>query len=257
MSSHSTTWSLEGRTALVTGAGSGIGREIAIEFAAEGCTVLALDWSSDAATATADAITGDGGTATPLVADVSKADEVERAVSTALAESDVAILVNCAAIEGEKSETALCSEANWDAVLDVNLKGVWLLCKSLLPHFQKRNGGCIINVASIAGAVAWPGYPAYCAAKAGIVGLTRNMAVEYAPWNIRANCIAPGSIATPMADRIIAIEDASRDEIEQAEVLGRFGRPEEIAAAAVFLASDRASFVVGETFVVDGAASVI
>lgn len=242
-----------GRVALVTGGGSGIGRAAALLFAKEGARVLVADVSAQGGEETAAMIEQRGGEALFVKTDVSVGAEVaamvQRAVS-AYGRLDCAF--NNAGIEGAMAPTAECSEENWDRTLAVNLKGVWLCMREEIPQMLTQGGGSIVNCASIAGLVGFPNLPAYCSSKGGIVQLTRTAALEYAQQGIRVNALCPGVIDTPMVERITGGEPETEAQYTALEPVGRMGSPEEMAQAAVWLCSERASFVTGHPLVADG-----
>ncbi|MHB8375802.1 MAG: SDR family NAD(P)-dependent oxidoreductase [Dehalococcoidia bacterium] len=231
---------LQGKAALITGAGSGIGRAIALRFAAEGARVVVSD-IDDAAAA---AVTGEiGAGARANHCDTSVEAEVQAAVeATVAAFGTIDVLVNNAGIAAAE---------DWEKTIAVNLSGVYYGLKHGGAAMAERGGGSIINLASVLGLVSMPGAGAYTASKHGVVGLTRQFAVDLAARGVRVNCINPGWIETAMTAPIVAVEQF-RTMIEQQTPLGRWGKPEEVAAVAVFLASDEASFVTGAPYVVDG-----
>jgi NAD(P)-dependent dehydrogenase (short-subunit alcohol dehydrogenase family) len=240
---------LEDKVAIVTGAGSGIGKAIAQRFAAEGALVVASDVSG-AEQHTAREI---GERAVAVRADVSRVDEVRALIeSTVSTFGRIDTLVNNAGIEGDQATTADCSEENFDRVIAVNLRGVFLGMKYALPVMLRGGGGSIINVASVAGLVGFPNIPAYCASKGGVVQLTRTGALEYARQHVRVNAICPGVIWTPMVERFSRDTEEGRQQMEQMEPVGRLGTPEDVAAMAVYLASDESAFVTGTALPVDG-----
>jgi NAD(P)-dependent dehydrogenase (short-subunit alcohol dehydrogenase family) len=242
-----------GKVALVTGAGSGIGRAAALAFAREGARVIVADVTVDAGQETVRAIGAHDGEALFVQADVSVAGDVsamvERAVTT-YGRLDCAF--NNAGIEGEMATTAECSEENWDRTIAINLKGAWLCMKHEIPHMLEQGGGAIVNCASIAGLVGFPNLPAYTASKGGIVQLTRTAALEYAQSGIRVNALCPGVIHTPMVDRITDRDPETEAQFTALEPIGRMGTPEEMAEAAIWLCSDAASFITGHPLVADG-----
>jgi len=252
---------LEGKTALITGAGSGMGRASATLFAAVGAKVVCADLSGDAAASCAEEVVAAGGEAVAVTTDVRKADDVEAAVQTAEREfGGLDVLYNNAGlwrfaldgyVEGKTDgPSPLLTEEIWDETIDVSLKGTYLGCRFGIPAMRKRGGGAIINVSSVAAFRVGSGVSdAYTAAKTGVLGITRTLAVEYGPSQIRVNCIVPGPIETPLVESIPADRRAAFGSLVP---LGRWGRPEEIANMALFLASDASSFCTGQTFVVDG-----
>ncbi len=248
---------LEGRTALITGAGSGIGRESALLFAAEGARVVAVDRDAAAARASAAAIEGAGGRAVAVHADVGVAAEVEAAVAAAeRAFGALHVLFNNAGIfPAEDGSPVDTPEEVWDRVMVVNLKGVFLGCKYGIPALLRAGGGSIINTASFVAVMgAATSQIAYTASKGGVLAMTREIAVEYARRGIRANALCPGPVNTPLLAQLLA-EPAARARRMVHVPMGRLAEPAEVARAALFLASDDASYVNGATFLVDGGIS--
>lgn len=244
---------LEGKVAVVTGGASGIGRAAAFAFAREGVAVAVADVSEDLGEETARAVRERGGRAIFIRTDVSRTEQVEALIDETVRHyGRLDCACNNAGIEGAMAPTAECTEGNWDRVIAVNLKGVWLCMKYEIPEMQKRGGGAIVNMASVAGLVGFGGLPAYCASKGGIVQLTKTAALEYADKGIRVNAVCPGGIRTPMLDRIEARGPEMREQLVAMHPMGRLGTPEEIAEAVVWLCSDAASFVTGHQMVVDG-----
>ena len=244
---------LMGKVAIITGAGSGIGRAITLLFAREGAKVVAADVDEAGLQETVRLVTGAGGTAIAVRTDVSKAVDVQGMVSAALDNwGRPDILINNAGIEGQQAPTADCTEENWDRVINVNLKGVFLGMKHAIPHMLSNGGGAIINVASVAGLVGFAGIPAYCASKGGVIQLSKAAALEYAGQGVRVNAICPGVVWTPMVERFISGNPEMREALIALEPVGRFGTPEEVAALALYLASDEAAFVTGASFAIDG-----
>lgn len=242
----------ESDTAVVTGGGSGIGREIAKRFANEGANVVVADVDREGGRETVKTIESADGNAVFAETDVSDAADVESMVQ---AEVDtyggLDVAVNNAGIEGETEPLADLSEDAWDRVIDINLKGVWLSMKYELPELVADGGGAAVNASSIAGLVAAGGAP-YVASKHGVIGLTRIAATQYASDDVRINAICPGVIDTPMVDRA---EGEDPDAIEQfvgMQPLGRMGTSEEVANTIAWLCSDEASFVTGNAYPVDG-----
>ncbi len=245
---------LDGKAAIITGAASGIGRATALLFAREGAR-LALADVDPGGQGVADEISQGGGTAIFVKTDVSKPEEVQALVrGTVEAYGRLDIMFNNAGIEGEQRFTADCSVENWDRVLAVNLKGVFLGMKYAIPEMLKNGGGVIVNTASTAGLTGYPSLPAYSASKGGVIQLTKTAALEYARKGIRVNCICPGGIFTPLVERFTAglPQEQIQKMVEMAHPIGRFGTPEEVARLALYLASDDASFCTGAPFIIDG-----
>ncbi len=244
---------LDGKVAIVTGAASGIGRATALLFADEGAKVVVADWHEDDGRRVADEIAGRGGAATFVRVDVSKPEDVEAMVRAAVdTYGRLDVLFNNAGMEGEQAPTAECTLENWDRVIAVNLKGVFLGMKYGIAAMLRSGGGSIINNASVAGIVGFASIPAYCASKGGVIQLTKTAALEYAKQGVRVNAICPGVIWTPMVERFVGGSEQTRGALEALEPVGRFGRPEEVARLALFLAGDDSTFCTGAPFVVDG-----
>jgi NAD(P)-dependent dehydrogenase (short-subunit alcohol dehydrogenase family) len=240
--------------AWVTGAGSGIGRESALLFAAEGASVAVVDRDAAAARRTAEAIAAAGGRSLALAADVSRAPEVEAAVAAAEeAFGALHVLFNNAGIfPAEDGSPVDTPEAVWDQVMAVNLKGVFLGCKYGIPALLRAGGGSIVNTGSFVAVMgAATSQIAYTASKGGVVAMTREIAVEYARRGIRANALCPGPVDTPLLAQLLA-DPAARARRLVHVPMGRLAEPGEVARAALFLASDEASYVNGATFLVDG-----
>lgn len=244
-----------GKTALVTGAGSGIGEAIAVLFAAQGAGVAVVDYDASGGQRTAQRIVAAGGITTFIQADVSQAADAERMVAETLERlGALNILCNNAGI----GVAAVChetSEADWDRTMAVDLKGVFLGCKYAIPHMLGRGGGVICNTSSVAGQVGVLNRAAYCAAKAGVLGLTKSIAIDYAERGIRCNALLPGTVDSPWIGKILAQQadpQAQRALMAGRQPIGRMGRPEEIAGAALFLCSDDAAYVTGTGLVIDG-----
>ncbi len=241
----------QNKVAIVTGGSFGIGRATAIAFAKLGAKVAVADCIEDQETI--DTIKNLGGEALFIKCDVSKANEVkamvEKTIST-FGRLDYAF--NNAGIEGGSETTEECSEENWDRIINVNLKGVWLCMKYQIPEIRKAGKGAIVNCASIAGLVGFQGSPGYTASKHGVVGLTKTTALENAKLGIRVNAVCPGVIRTPMIDRFTGKSKEVEKQFEDAEPIGRLGNPEEVADAVIYLCSDAASFITGHSLPVDG-----
>lgn len=198
-------------------------------------------------------IESESGTATFVTADVSQSAAVEHMVSAAVtAYGGLDCAFNNAGIQGELSQTADCSEGNWDRITGINLKGVWLCMKYEIAQMLKQGGGAIVNNASNFGLVGSSGMPAYSASKHGVIGLTKTAALEYAQRGIRVNTVCPGPVNTPLVDKILEGQPEIIDAIISREPIGRMGEAEEIAQAVVWLCSPQASFVVGSVLSVDG-----
>lgn len=246
--------SLPGRVALVTGGGSGIGRAAALAFAEAGATVVVADVQPEAGEESVELVRGAGGRATFVRADVTRASDVAAMVAHAVeAHGRLDCALNNAGISGEVgTTTADYEEEDWDRVVAVDLKGVWLCLKHELVQMLRQGGGAIVNMASIAGLVGLPGSSPYVASKHGVVGLTKTAALEYATDGIRVNAVCPGVIDTPLVERIVERTPEREKMYLDAQPIGRLGTPEEVAAAAVWLCSEDASLVTGQAFAVDG-----
>jgi NAD(P)-dependent dehydrogenase (short-subunit alcohol dehydrogenase family) len=251
---------LDGKVALVTGGGSGIGEATCEVFAREGAKVAVVDWNEKRARSVADRLSHYTAT-TAIAANVAVASDAERMVHETVAGlGGLDILYNNAGI-GSPQLLHLMSEADWDKTLNVDLKGVFLGCKYAVPVMMERGGGAILSTASIFGVEGSPQWAHYCAAKAGVIAMTKVIAMDYAPYKIRANCICPGVIDTRGSRGAFARltpEDAERARSAGASMamLGRSGQPDEIAKTALFLCSDDASFITGQAIIVDGGYTV-
>jgi NAD(P)-dependent dehydrogenase (short-subunit alcohol dehydrogenase family) len=245
---------LDGKVAVITGAGSGIGRVAASLFASEGAKVVVADVLGDQAEAAVADIEASGGSARAVAVDVSDEDQVRSMVQVAVdTYGGLDVLFNNAGIfPGDDGGILDTPPETWERVMQVNLKGVWLGCRAAVPAMLDSGGGSIVNVASFVALVgAATAQMAYTASKGGVLAMTRELAVEYARQGIRANSICPGPIETPLLAELLADPDRRQRRLVHIPI-GRFGRPDEIAKAALFLASDDASFVTGSALVVDG-----
>jgi len=244
---------ISGSTAIVTGGGSGIGREAAVRFGEEGANVVVADVNVDGSEETAELVREAGGDATVIETDVSDPADVEAMVDAAVETyGGLDYAFNNAGIEGESEPAGEHPLDNWKQVIDVNLKGVYLCMRYELPAMLESGGGSIVNTSSIAGLVAFPGLSPYVASKHGVIGLTKTAAVEYSREGVRVNAISPGVIDTPMVQRSEEDDPEMMEQVTAATPIGRLGAPEEIGDAAVWLCSEDASFVTGETLVIDG-----
>ena len=250
---------LTGKTALVTGAARGIGRGIALRFAAEGARVGVLDLDKAACETVVDEIEADGGQAVALPADISRYPLVDLSLKKLQARYGHAhILVNNAAVmpAGAIHET---SSADFDRCVAVNLRGTFLVSRAVIPGMLEMGGGSIIHMSSVTGILGLPGIAAYSMTKGALLSLTRAMSTDYAGRGIRVNAVAPGTIDSPMLHDFLAAQSDPqkfRAEFDAMHPVGRVGRIDEVASVFVFLASDESSFVTGATYTVDGGLSV-
>lgn len=249
--------SFEGKSVLVTGAASGIGRASAVAFATEGALVTVADLDGAGASETVELIGASGGKARVHQANLTRADEVRSVVEGVVAAFG---RLDCAhnniGTTGAGGFTADYPEDEWDRVMEVNVKSVFLALKYEVPHMVAQGGGAIVNSSSGAGLVGFPGLPAYVASKHAVIGLTRAAALEYVKSGVRINAVCPGSTRTPMLEGFMGGDPKIEAMMTAGQPIGRLARPEEIAAAAVWLCSDAASFVVGHAMAVDGGAVI-
>jgi len=248
---------VDGKAALVTGAGSGIGRAIALVMVREGAKVMVADIMEESGEATVQQIKNEGGEAAFVRADVSQEADIQAMIGrTVETFGRIDCAVNNAGIDGDTALTADCSRENWDRVIGINLTGVFLGVKYQIPHMLRQGGGAIVNIASTMGIVAHQNVPAYVASKHGVVGLTRSTALGYVKDNIRVNAVCPGNTRTAILDHVMQRMPEVYESLMAATPIGRLAEPEEIARAVVWLCSDQASFVTGHAMVVDGCYSI-
>lgn len=248
-----------GKVAFVTGAASGIGRAAALAFAREGASVAVADVSEQGGQETVRLIEKEGGRALAVRCDVTRADDVKAALDKTIATfGRLDFAFNNAGIEPKKAApTAEYDEEEWNRIIDVNLRGAFLCMKHEIPLILKHGeGGAIVNTSSGAGVIGIKGSPAYTAAKHGLLGLTKAAALDYAPHNIRINAVCPGYIDTPMMGRFTGGTPEGRAKVIAEEPVGRMGKPEEIAAAVIWLCSDAAAFMIGHAMVIDGGQTI-
>jgi NAD(P)-dependent dehydrogenase (short-subunit alcohol dehydrogenase family) len=246
---------LAGKVAIITGAGAGIGRSTALLFAKEGAKVVVADYDSERGAETVSIIREDGGEATFIQVDVSKAADAERmARATVETYGKLDILVNNAGIYMQADAVEM-TEEDWDRILDVNLKGVFLCSKYCIPEMIKGGGGSIVNIGSEAGIVGIKNQVAYNVSKSGIIALTKSTAIDFAAHNIRVNCVCPGTTETPLVKAALERAPdpaATRRALEEVRPANRLGRPEEIAAGILYLASDESPYATGSILSIDG-----
>jgi NAD(P)-dependent dehydrogenase (short-subunit alcohol dehydrogenase family) len=246
-----------GKVAFVTGAANGIGRATALAFAREGASVVVADVSEKTNDETARMIQDRGGHALAVRCDVTRREDVKAALDkTVEGFGRLDFAFNNAGIEYTIQPTVDVTEEEWDRIMDIDLRGVFLCMKHEIPLILKQGGGAIVNTSSGAGIKGFKGGAAYVAAKHGVVGLTKAAALDYAHLNLRINAVCPGIIDTPMMDRFSGGTIEGRQAVIAQEPVGRMGKPEEIAAAVVWLCSDAARFVVGSAMVIDGGQTV-
>lgn len=250
---------LQNKIAIITGAASGIGKAAAKAFIDEGASVCLVDIQGDLGNQVCRELADASGDVIFIKADVSKASEVQNSVIKTLEKwGRIDILVNNAAVPIRKNIVDL-TEQEWDLMLDVNLKSVYLYSHLVVPKMVEQGGGVIINMSSVAGLVACPQLPGYVASKTGIIGLTRNLALDYGPYRIRANCICPSNIDTPQMDWFFKQSpnpELAKKENNDLHPLGRMAAPSEVAALVVFLASDDAIHITGSAYAIDAGYSI-
>lgn len=246
------------KVAFITGAGSGIGRAAALAFARDGASVVAADVSEKENQETVRLIEEQGGRALAVRCDVTRVEDIKAAVDrTAETFGRLDFAFNNAGIEPKKpAPTADYDLDEWERIIAIDLRGVFLCMQHEIPLMLKSGGGAIVNTSSGAGIIGIKGSPAYTAAKHGVIGLTRAAALDYAAQNIRINAVCPGYIETPMMTRFTGGTDEGRARVISEEPVGRMGKPEEIAAAVLWLCSDMAKFVIGSAMVIDGGQTI-
>jgi NAD(P)-dependent dehydrogenase (short-subunit alcohol dehydrogenase family) len=249
--------SFAGKVTFVTGAASGIGRAAAVAFASAGAAVVVVDVSDQGNQETARLIEDGGGRVLAVRCDVTRGEDVRAALDRAVdAFGRLDIAFNNAGVEQPITAAADLTEEEWDRIVDINLRGVFLCMKHEIPLMLQHGGGAIVNTSSGAGVTAVKGQAAYTAAKHGVVGLTKVAALDYAQANIRVNAVCPGIIDTAMMQRFTGETAQGRERVIGQEPVGRMGTPEEIAAAVLWLCSDAAAFVIGHAMVIDGGQTV-
>jgi NAD(P)-dependent dehydrogenase (short-subunit alcohol dehydrogenase family) len=250
---------LNSKTAFVTGAGRGIGRAIVRKLAAEGAAVVLAEIDAASGEAACAELSATGAKAVFLRTDITREEDVQRAVEqTVNAFGRLDILVNNAGKNFYYEATSM-TEAEWDNAMDVDVKGAWLCSKYAIPHMLAAGGGSIVNIASIHARITAPGHFPYAAAKSAVVGLTRSLALDYAPHNIRVNAICPGWVRTDLVQGWLDMQPDSAEteaRVLSFQPMGRMGTPEEIANFVAFVASDEASFITGAELVIDGGMSI-
>ncbi|HEY4046817.1 MAG TPA: SDR family oxidoreductase [Acidobacteriaceae bacterium] len=249
--------SFKGKVAFVTGAGSGIGRAATLAFAREGASVVVVDRSGESNRETARMIEEFSGSALAVSCDVTRTEDVKAALDkTVEAFGRLDFAFNNAGSEQPITATADLTEQEWDRIVTINLRGVFLCMKYEIPLMLRNGGGAIVNTSSGAGVKGFKGQAAYAAAKHGVIGLTKSAALDYASQNLRINAVCPGIIETSMMQRFTGGTSEGRERVIAQEPVGRMGKAEEIAAAVVWLCSDPAAFVIGHAMVIDGGQTV-
>lgn len=246
-------YNFSGKVAFITGASTGIGQSTAKMFAEAKSSVVMIDVNEEIGQKNLLSLQELGVKVKFIKCDVSKSNEVKAALDKTMeifGRLDFAF--NNAGIEGTQAFTENSEEANWDRVININLKGVWNCMRYQIPLMKKQGGGAIVNCSSIAGLIGFPGIPAYVASKHGVIGLTKTAALECAKENIRINAVCPGVIQTPMIDRFVHGEAQIRQQLVAGEPIGRVGQPDEVGAAVLWLCSEGASFITGDAIPVDG-----
>lgn len=244
---------MKDKVVLITGSAAGIGKSTAKLFAGQGSKVIVSDIQEEEGSKTVSEIEDLGGQAIFIKCDVADKQEVKELVEKSIEKyGRLDFGVNNAGIEGENEKTANCTEGNWDRIMDINLKGAWLCMKFEIEQMLKQGSGAIVNVSSVAGLVGFAGTPAYTASKHGMLGLTKTAALDYATSGIRVNAVCPAVIRTPMIDRVTKEDNEALKSFESMHPVGRLGEPKEVAEAIYWLCSDKASFITGAAFPIDG-----
>lgn len=241
------------KVALITGASSGIGFATAQAFAKQGAKVVIADVQVQKGEQAVAELKKMGAEAMFVKTDVADPKQVENLIAQTLSTYQrLDFAINNAGIDGDRAPTADCTEDNWDRVIDINLKGVWLCMKNEIPQMVKQGGGCIVNISSIAGVVGFQNVPAYCASKGGVIQLTKTAALEYAKQGVRINAVCPGVIKTPMVAGVFEKDPKMEEALNAGTPIGRLGSPEEIASAILWLCSEHAGFMIGQPLIMDG-----
>lgn len=244
---------MDNQTALITGAGKGIGKAAALKFAGRGASVVVAEVAEKDGKETVDQVRKLGGDALFVKTDVSNPEDVKNMISrTVETYGRLDYAFNNAGIEGDQAATGDASLENWNKVIAINLTGVWLCMKAEIRQMLKNHGGAIVNMSSVAGRVGFTNIPAYTASKHGVLGLTKNAALEYAENGIRVNAVCPGVIHTAMIDRFTGGDQEAIKGMAAMQPVNRMGDPEEVADLVVYLCSDQASFITGESVAIDG-----
>ncbi|WP_036478290.1 SDR family oxidoreductase [Myxosarcina sp. GI1] len=248
----------EGKVALVTGGGSGIGRATALKFALEGASVVIGNRSEKAGRETVDLIEQAGGKASFCRTDVTKPENIRDLIKhTVDSYGGLHVAFNNAGVDDPQAMTPEQTADTFDLVMNINVKGVWYSMKYEIEHMLANGGGVIVNTSSIAGLIGFPGHAPYVASKHAVLGLTKTAALEYAKQRIRINAVCPGAIETPLLENFTGGDNSTRQYLESLHPIGRLGKPHEIADAVVWLCSDEAAFVLGQGIAIDGGFTAI